>query len=117
MSVPGAIPKLKSRLAVANWAIAALAPLAKANGTYCPVTASMPAYWDWSQHGCKITVAAGGLLLPDDPELSTLLDVWLDVGGKVLSVAWFADAPWRPVRVTRVVAGDWMYRLGWKSEA
>ena len=76
----------------------------------------MPAHWTWSQHRYKVLVASGVLVLPDDPDLSTLLDVWLDVGCKVLSVAWFADSPWRPVRVTRVVAGDWMYRFGWKPE-
>lgn len=107
--------KLKSKLVVARWAIEALPLRIKAEGTFEAAAFPAPAHWTFATSGCKLSLAVGLLRLPDDPALSTLLDVWLDVGGKVLSVSWFPDHPWAPPAITALKAGDWMYRLGWRD--
>lgn len=62
-------------------------------------------------------LAVNALRLPDDPENSTLLDVWMDHGGKVMSVSWFPSLPWRPPHISTLKAGDWLFRLGWRDPA
>ena len=112
-----ALPKLKSRLSVARWAIDTLPPMLTSMGSYQSATETFPAHWSLSTAGCKLSLAINILSLPTDPATSTLLDVWLDVGGKVLSVSWFPDQPWVPPVISSLKAGDWMHRLGWRDQA
>lgn len=107
--------KVKSRLEIVRWAIATLPPLVESAGTYHPADSRTPASWRLNDKGCQIILTINVLCDPVDPDLSSLLDVWQDVGGKVLSVSWCPNRPWAPPYVGRLSSGDWMYRLGWKG--
>jgi hypothetical protein len=107
--------RLKSRLLVARWATDALPERIKARGVYTSIGPHRAALWTLSESGCRMSLATGVLRLPHDPALSTLLDVWVDVAGKVMSVSWFPSQPWAPPVITALRAGDWMYRLGWRE--
>ena len=111
------LPKLKSRLSVARWAIDVLPPMLISEGIHQTATEIFPACWTLSTAGCRLSLATNVLRLPSDPETSTLLDVWLDVGGKVLSVSWLPNQPWVPPVISSLKAGDWMHRLGWRDRA
>lgn len=102
------------RLAIAKWAIETLPDKVKAEGKFQAAVPRLPAHWRLATRGCRLVLSEGMVRLPDDPALSTLLDVWLDVGGKVLSVDWFPKKPWLPPRITTLKQGDWLYLLGWE---
>ncbi len=107
-------PTRLPRLAVARWAIDALPARIQEQGVFHAAQPNLPASWRLAQGGCRLLFAPGALLAPDDPELSALVDVWLDVGGKVLSVSWFPKKLWLPPRISTLKPGDWLYRLGWQ---
>lgn len=107
--------KLSSRLAVAQWAVSSLAPRVRSTGMHQAAQPHCPAYWQLDEAGCRMMLAVNALRLPDDPESSALLDVWMDHGGKVMSVSWFPSLPWRPPHISTLKAGDWLYRLGWRE--
>jgi len=103
------------RLVIARWAMETLPTMVTGAGVYEAGSLLRPAFWSLDVGGCKLVLTQSVLLLPVDPALSTLLDVWLDVGGKVLSISWFPEKPWIPPRVVALKSGDWLYRLGWKG--
>ena len=83
-----------SRLEIARWAIESLPARLKGAGVHQTASSRAPAFWELEEAGCKIVLTHDVLLMPVDPTLSNLLDVWLDAGPKVLSVSWFPDQPW-----------------------
>jgi hypothetical protein len=68
------------------------------------------------ESGCTLFLTINVLLLPTDPETSTLLDVFIDNGGKVMSVSSLPTHPWIPPHISCLKPGDWMYRLGWRDD-
>lgn len=112
-STPKAASGRIPRVVLARWAMTALPEMVTGSGVYQPASSKGPAFWSLEASGCRLQLAQNVLLLPVDPACSTLLDVWLDIGGKVLSMSWFPEKPWIPPHVTRFKAGDWLYRLGW----
>ena len=107
--------KRTPRLVIERWAMETLPTMVTGAGVYHAGSHRCPAIWILEAGGCKIALTQNVLLLPFDPALSTLLDVWLDVGGKVLSVSWFPEKPWVPPHVAALKPGDWLYRLGWRG--
>lgn len=109
-------PQRIPRLAVARWAIEVLPDRIKEQGSFHAAKPNLPASWRLEHGGCRLLFAPGVLRAPDDPALSSLLEGWLDVGGKVLSVSWFPDKLWLPPVITTLKSGDWLYRLGWQPQ-
>lgn len=103
------------RLVIARWAMETLPSMLRETGAYRPASPTFPASWSLDTSGCKLILTQNVLLLPFDPACSTLLDVWLDVGGKVMSISWFPEKPWMPPHITALRPGDWLYRLGWRG--
>ena len=52
-------------------------------------------------------MAVNVLLGPEDPALSSLMDVWLRGGERVFSASWFPSRIWLPPRVVLCKFGDW----------
>lgn len=115
--LPMAGARRSSRLAVAKWAVATLAPRVQAEGLYHVAQPHMPAYYLLTEAGCNLLLAPNVLRLPDDPEASMLLDVSMEHGGKVMSVSWFPSQLWMPPHISAMKAGDWMERLGWRGQS
>lgn len=95
------------KLAIALQAIESIPPKIRAQGAYRGATALQPASWYVDYGAWKINLTENVLLCPDDSALSMLLDIWAAAGGKVLSVSWMPDQPWRPPRVVQCKPGAW----------
>jgi len=102
-----------SKLEVARWAIETLPALTQASGVFHAANASAPAHWVLDKVGFKMIFTTQVLLLPTDAELSSMLDVWLAGGHKLLCVSWFPSQPWVPPHISAFRNGDWMHHLGW----
>jgi hypothetical protein len=105
------------RAAVANWAVHTLAVRVRKEGAFTPPTPAIPAsIWEMNSGEVRVHLADGLLLLPDDPELSVLLDVWPgERARKCLSVSWMPSRPWLPPRLVSFKSGPWLGTLDFSS--
>ena len=92
--------RIRDRLAVVGRIITNVVPQVRSGGTYTAHSASMPACWEMETGEGIFLLTEGVLLLPDDPALSTLLDIWAIGGKKILSVHWMEKRPWQPPHIT-----------------
>lgn len=95
------------KLAIARKAIESLPSRLRATGKYSPATARQPALRSLEVGRWSVCFGEHVLLCPEDPALSSLLDVWEDGTGKVFSVSWMPDRPWLPPRIVRCKPGAW----------
>jgi hypothetical protein len=100
------------KLAIASRAAAAIPVRVKSLGLRHPTQPAMPGHWELQADGLKIWYTEGVLLYPEDPALSSSLEVWPENGGKIFSINWHPERPWMPVRVVCFKPGDWLKTLG-----
>jgi hypothetical protein len=101
--------KRAGRLELAKRAIDLFVPHVVANGRYEAARVDMPAHWQLEAWNLVFIHAKGVLLLPTDPSMSSLLDIWSASGKKELSVSWQIERPWVPPHVANFEAlGAWI---------
>ncbi len=62
-------------------------------------TVRMPAHWRLEAWNLHFIYTEGVLLLPTDPSLSCMLDIWSASHKKQLSISWEPDRPWQPMHI------------------
>lgn len=102
-----------SKLEIARWAIGALPARIQGEGRYCEGNAGAPTHWILDLPGFSLLFTKTALRLPDDPGLSSMIEVWAVPGRKVLSVSWIPTHPWLPPVISCFKSGDWTAKLGW----
>ena len=68
--------RIRDRLTIVGRIITSVVPQVRSGGTYTAHSASMPACWEMETAEGIFLLTESVLLLPDDPALSTLLDIW-----------------------------------------
>jgi hypothetical protein len=100
------------KLVIARAVIRSIAPEVRARGWHQPANAHRPSTWSYERNGLSLSLSENVLLLPEDPDVFSLLDVWPIGARKVFSVAWQPGKPWLPPNVSCCKQGDWLRRLG-----
>jgi hypothetical protein len=101
----------QTKLEITSKLIALLVPEVKANGDYLFAGPGCPSRWHLDRDGLVVSLSSNVLLSPEDPCLSSLLDIWYEQM-KVFSACWVPDKPWIPPDVIRLKRGPWLPRLG-----
>ena len=81
------------RLELARFIVEAVRPEVKSEGAYEPASSSKPGAWYLTCGEVEIMVTENALLSPDDPALSSVVDVWSS-GCQVFSARWLPNQPW-----------------------
>ena len=68
--------RIRDRLTIVGRIITSVVPQVRSGWTYTAHSASMPACWEMETAEGIFLLTESVLLLPDDPALSTLLDIW-----------------------------------------
>lgn len=91
--------KRPGRLELAMRARDLFLPYLQAKGSREAATVQMPTHWRMEAWNLHFIYAENVLLLPSDPSLSCLLDVWSAAWRKQLSISWQPDRPWQPLHI------------------
>jgi hypothetical protein len=103
--------KMTEKLELALWMREAAVPVVRAKGRHHAAGACSPEHWRLETSELILVCTEGALLSPDDRSLSSLLDIWMSQGKKVVSLSWQSDRPWQPVDVVRLAPGPWLESL------
>lgn len=95
------------RLELARFIMKAVRPEVKSEGAYKPASPSSPGAWHLTRGDVEIMVTENALLSPDDPTLSSVVDVWSN-GRKVFSARWLPNQPWIPPTIVVARRGEWV---------
>lgn len=97
-----------SRSEIAGRLLDRLVPEAKRLGSQTLISPAIPAPWALEKYGIRILLTENVLLLPHDPALSTMLDIWWPPLGKVFSAHWRPIQPEVVPTLTCLKRGPWL---------